>query len=430
VLVDLILTVPLGLRLIVLAVVGAAVGGQLNRGIYRLAWHARSISPWSSVPRGVASRSWFDRIPIVGWLTLRREAPVQGRGFWIRPLLIELGTAAAFALLYWLETERFVLWPIGVSVDMTLRAAAHQQFLAHAVMLSLMIVATFIDFDEQTIPDGITVTGTIVAFGLIVALPWSTLPTMYHPAWHASSVHHLVFTSTTYSPAWHDGLGGPMSWPPSLDQYFGLTVTLASVWIWCFAIMHKTWTLRHGPTRAVRYLVASIVRRGRWILPVVIGVALSVLVVGVWRLDGSRWQALASSVIGMAFGGGLIWLVRIVAGEALQVEAMGFGDVTLMAMIGAFLGWQPALLVFFLAPFTAIAIALAQWALTGDRHIAFGPYLCLAAVLILLGWRVAWYTWAMPLFALGWFVPGVVGCCLVMMGGLLWFWRIVRDAVF
>ena len=38
-------------------------------------------------------------------------------------------------------------------------------------------------------------------------------------------------------------------------------------------------------------------------------------------------------------------------------EAMGFGDVTLMAMIGAFLGWQAAVLTFFLGAFFGLAHA-------------------------------------------------------------------------
>ena len=83
----------------------------------------------------------------------------------------------------------------------------------------------------------------------------------------------------------------------------------------------------------------------------------------------------------MAVGGVAVWLVRIVGSLALGQEAMGFGDVTLMGMIGAFLGWQPALLVFFLAPFTGVLIAVSQWLLTGRKDIAYGPFLCLAALL-------------------------------------------------
>ena len=75
-------------------------------------------------------------------------------------------------------------------------------------------------------------------------------------------------------------------------------------------------------------------------------------------------NSLYSSFLGMAFGGGLVWAIRIIGTIALQKEAMGFGDVTLHAMIGAFLGWQAALLVFVMAPFAALLVVLIQFIVT------------------------------------------------------------------
>ena len=140
----------------------------------------------------------------------------------------------------------------------------------------------------------------------------------------------------------------------------------------------------------------------------------------VWERGGVHWQAVLSAWVGMAIGAGMVWLVRIVGSLALGQEAMGFGDVTLMGMIGAFLGWQPSLLIFFLAPFTGVLIAVSQWLLTGRKDIAYGPFLCLAALLVIVGWASIWPGWGFPLFALGWLVPLILFFSLFLLGGLLW----------
>jgi leader peptidase (prepilin peptidase) / N-methyltransferase len=122
------------------------------------------------------------------------------------------------------------------------------------------------------------------------------------------------------------------------------------------------------------------------------------------------WEGLLVGLIGWAVGGGIVWAVRILGGWVFRREAMGFGDVTLMAMIGAFLGWQAAVLTFFLAPFFGIAHAL--WKLVKlvgkmisrrkvsgtDRELPFGPYLSLAALTLLLTWPWLWPGWARGLF--------------------------------
>ncbi len=346
-----------------------------------------------------------------------------------------MATGCGFALLYWLETQRFILYPWLAAGVAPAQGVVHTQYLSHILLISLMTVATFIDFDEQMIPDGITVTGAVLGLLLAVSIPGSLLPTVFQPPVGTPALHHMVHTSATISVQWEDGLGGPFSWPRSLNGVTGLNLALAGVWAWCFAILHKSWILRRGMRKALQYLVASIVRHGRWILPLTLGISLSTVVIAAWSFSGGgagalRWQSLFSAIAGMCFGGGLIWAVRIIAGHALQVEAMGFGDVTLMAMIGAFLGWQAAFLIFFLAPFTALLIAVAQRTLTGDSRIAFGPYLCFSTLIVLVAWDGVWSHWAQPMFAFGWLIPGMLACCLVLMGVLLWFWRLVRDAIF
>jgi leader peptidase (prepilin peptidase)/N-methyltransferase len=64
-------------------------------------------------------------------------------------------------------------------------------------------------------------------------------------------------------------------------------------------------------------------------------------------------------------------------------DAMGGGDVKLMAMIGAALGWKLAALTFFIAPFFGVFAGMVLRASQGRDTIPYGPYLSLAAVISL-----------------------------------------------
>ena len=167
-------------------VIGVLVGRQLNRGIYCLAWFPRPLGPWSPPPADAPRRRALDRVPVLGWWSLRRESPWHGTGYWIRPLLIELATGIGF--------RRTVLgrsrssagsglhWPGRWPPCPSGRSRLHAQCLSHLILVSLMIVATFIDFDEQTIPDEITVSGAVVGLVLAALLPAIALPTIYESA--------------------------------------------------------------------------------------------------------------------------------------------------------------------------------------------------------------------------------------------------------
>jgi prepilin signal peptidase PulO-like enzyme (type II secretory pathway) len=392
-------------------VAGAALGGQLNRGIYRLAWHARSIGPWSAPLPGAPPRRGVDRVPILGWLFLGRESALHGRWFWLRPLLIELALGVGLAWLYHYEIVRAALCPPGVAAD---SVTLHAQYLSHVALLALMVVATFIDFDEQMIPDAITVPGTLLGLALAALLPMSRPLVLLaeDPIWErcAAPLHLAV----------------PSSWPAWLDGLSGLACGLLASVGWWLSVLPWTWTTRRGLHKAWQYAVASLARRLSP-LALCLGAGGIVGVSAVWWWGGARWESLCSALVGMAFGGALIWGVRIVGSHALGQEAMGFGDVTLMAMIGTYTGWQGTLIIFFLAPFAAVVISVTQWLLTGRKDIAFGPYLCLAALFLVVRWPQIWTNNAEELFALGWYIPGIVLVCLGLMGVLLVMLRRTRE---
>jgi len=392
---------------------GAIVGGQLNRGIYRLAWYRRSIGPWSMPDPDAPPRRLLDRVPILGWLSLRRESSIHGAAFWVRPLLIELFTGVGFAVLYWWEVHQGGLMPERVPKALISSWTLHAQYASHVILISLMIVATFIDFDEKTIPDAITVPGTLLGLLLMALVPAAAPPIAVPPGFQ---VGQLQLTS-------------PAKWPPWLDGWEGLCIGILCLAAWCFAIWPKTVTMRRGVVKAVQYFFVSMFRYPFWWAVVLVMAAGSIGILSVWTCGPPRWPSLLTSLVGMAFGGGLIWTVRVVGGGALGKEAMGFGDVTLMAMIGAYLGWQASLMIFFLAPFVAVFICLVQWLLTRRRDIAFGPYLCVAAFILILWWSPIWEGRAKDAFR-GWLIPQLLFFCLILLAGLLSLWRLIERAIF
>lgn len=101
-----------------------------------------------------------------------------------------------------------------------------------------------------------------------------------------------------------------------------------------------------------------------------------------------------NSFLGILVGGGIIYFTgklfdlayfKLLKRPPIQgeTESMGGGDVKLLAMIGAFLGWQGAVITFFLAPFFGAAIGIINLLVKKDHTIPYGPFLSLGAVVTL-----------------------------------------------
>jgi len=95
---------------------------------------------------------------------------------------------------------------------------------------------------------------------------------------------------------------------------------------------------------------------------------------------------LAGVLMGYLIGGGIVWLFRIVGSLAVGKEAMGLGDVHLLAAVGACLGWIDAILAFLGAAFVALAWTGISRVFSGklQRVLPYGPYLAIATLLVLL----------------------------------------------
>lgn len=368
-----------------LFVLGSIIGSLLNVCIYRLPraegfWAALRYlwSPPSHCPRCQSRIPLYDNIPIFGWLLLGGRCRRCKGKISFRYPAIELLTALSFVLLYWFEIPDWWAGPKGSCLyhvygpqttpgvwALSPSAMLYWRYSLHVALLVALIVATFIDIDLRIIPD----TVTLPAMGLALAANCIIGQVYVVPVWYQTPEMRMAFPMDARM-----FLRG-LSPPPVLPGWIETWMSYAGVPAWIGAHPH--------------------------------------------------WHGLVVSLAGILVGGGIVWGVRVAGQWALRQEAMGFGDVVLLAMIGSFLGWQATLVVFFIAPAIALIVAAAVWLFRRHREIPYGPYLSAATIVVILFWSPIFRWLEPPLFALGPLLPVVGLVMLVALAGALRAWRML-----
>ncbi len=103
--------------------------------------------------------------------------------------------------------------------------------------------------------------------------------------------------------------------------------------------------------------------------------------------------SMADSLSGIILGGGFLIVLGILGRAIFKKEAMGFGDVKLLAMIGAFLGWQMVLLTIFISALIGSIVGIILKLKTSGSYIPYGPYLALGAIIAIFKGEkiILWY---------------------------------------
>jgi prepilin signal peptidase PulO-like enzyme (type II secretory pathway) len=322
--------------------------------------------------------------------------------------------------LWWWEVRWFAELPrddSGAPLAFSFAPVAGR-WLAHTLLLWLLAAATWIDFRYRVIPDWVTIPGllaglvvawlapgTLLPVGAELARPFATpliLPDVLgwagplehaaaeRGAWVAAHPAALVAGLVLFSVWWRVGTGPDLAGGDSPQQGDGTTATDAPP--------AAPWWPRLG-LLAVGWLVLS----------------------GAWSIGGLRFEAMFTGLVGAVVAGGVVWLTRAGASLALGREAMGLGDVTLMAMVGAWLGWQASVLACFLGVLFGLVHGVVQIVRHRESELPFGPSLCAGTVAVMVGWRPLWKAAAASFAETGQLV-GIVLAVVVGTALSLWVW--------
>lgn len=258
---------------------GLLIGSFLNVCIFRLPRDLSVVLPRSFCPGCEKTIAWYDNIPVVSYLLLRARCRHCGERIPTRYPIVELATAAAFAV---------CVAALGVSL------AA----LKYSIFSAILITLIASDLEERILPDEFTIGGTVIGLALSAFVPLET-------GWA-----HLLL-------------------PLTVDP---------------------------------------------------------------------RWKSVGEAILGAFGASGIIWLVGWMYQKLRHREGLGLGDVKMIAMIGAFLGLNYALLTLMAASLLGSAGGLIYIFATrkdaSTYELPFGSFLGMAALGVAMFGEVivGWYS--------------------------------------
>lgn len=360
---------------------GACVGSFVNVVIYRLPAGMSVISPPSRCPTcGARLRFFSENLPILGYFLVKGKCRYCGVKISAQYMIIELLMALIFVGLYcalYLPSPTMTWWGEigGQWWTRNTFLLTWPAFVAIAFMIAGLVAMTVIDARTFTIPIQIPLFVTGTAF--IAYLIQSVLPLSY-PSQQTWPIQALCWRGVAVAFGGMAGIG------------IATTLLRAGWFKYSFADYHEY--VEEGETLAdYPHARRETLHEMLFLLPCIIG-----LVAG-WYL-GQRLpanpppiviQALAASFGGYLVGGGLVWGIRILGTLGFGREAMGLGDVHLLAAIGAVLGWFDPILIFFIAPFSGLLWHVLSKGIGSvfkgaRRELPYGPHLAVAALVVIL----------------------------------------------
>lgn len=370
--------------LIFLFAFGSCVGSFLNVVIYRLPREKSLVTPPSTCPQCDRRIQFYDNIPLVSWLVLRGRCRYCKTRISPRYFVIELLTALLFVgvfLFYFSGNYRQIgipgTTPLGKFV-----AGGWLFYIASMVLLSAFLAASAIDLELWVIP--LSICWFVSLVGLLSA---SLGGYVIEPA--AIWTYKLFPSASARTGALAAG------------ATVGLVISLVLLWRGIikpsYGIEHIEDEAQNGDKEPEYNDRREVMKEVVFLLPVIICSVAAFWFSEKTALGRDWWHdfsqlpvitGLLGSLWGYFVGGAVVWATRILGTIGFGKEAMGLGDVHLMAAAGTVIGPVFVVIAFFIAPFFGLAWAGYQMLFKKTRQIPYGPFLSLGvfAVMIFHDW--------------------------------------------
>ncbi len=375
--------------------IGACVGSFLNVVIYRLPRGQSIVFPSSHCPTCGRAIKWYDNIPLISWLALRGRCRFCKTNISPRYLLVEAVTSLLIVGLY---VCYFIL---DIRSDAGSWYESWPMFIAHGALLCALLVCTIIDIEQWIIPLEVCWFVSFVGIASSAAAPHPWLAPVGPPigAMSVGAAVGLILANVLA----HYGLiqrsfidaDEPAPPPPPANKKAkGKT-------------KDKKDKKGKKPKPQPRAVAATsehgvnprleVLREVLFLAPAFILAAGALMLVTKVPVIRSAWatltvswayaphvKGLLAALFGYLIGGLLVWSTRILGTLGFGKEAMGLGDVHLMAAVGAITGWLVPTLAFFIAPVFGLLWALYLWSARNQRELPYGPWLALGTVAVML----------------------------------------------
>ncbi|TVR11580.1 MAG: prepilin peptidase [Planctomycetota bacterium] len=364
---------------------GAFIGSYLGVIAHRVPRGQSIVRPPSHCSDCGTILRWNDNIPILGWLLLRGRCRWCGARIPLSVWLIEVVTAALTATVcWWVFTH-----PEAVVSPLALAAAYRVEWLWLAPLLAsvallvavwVLLVCTLTDLQHMIIPDELSKPMQVLAPFLALMLSGSLVDE------HASAYLLPLFASS----ASIDGTSLGM-WTFFDGVLRVLLILVGALALLLISLPLARWiygTRLRGPYpwRDQDHRAFAV---GAWwfviaLIPAMLLLAIAGTMAEANDMSFNVWAwmvlLLTNSLLGCLAGWYLPYLVGLFGSWAFARNAMGYGDVKMLAWMGAFLGPVGVLYTFFIASVYGSLIGIPMRLFGGGREIPFGPYLVLGGV--------------------------------------------------